>query len=198
MISYLNGKIVHLAPTHVILDLNGIGYLVKITLNTYTQIQGKENTLLYTSLIVKSKNQSVSGFDLYGFSHELEKDIFEKVISVSGIGAGTARMLLSSFKPEEVQHAILSENESLIQSVKGIGPKSAKRMILELKDKIGKVSSEVNISAPLHNTNKDEALNALIALGFNKANAEKVVLKISNSNPSIQLENLIKEALKQL
>lgn len=198
MISYLNGKIVHLAPTHAVLDIHGIGYLVKISLNTFTRIQGKESVLLYTSLVVKNENQSVSGFDLYGFAEELEKDIFEKMISVSGVGAATARMLLSSFKPEEVQHAILTENEVLIQSVKGIGPKSAKRIILELKDKIGKVSSEVIISAPAHNTNKEEALNALVALGFNKANAEKALLKIAAANPAISLEGMIKEALKQL
>jgi holliday junction DNA helicase RuvA len=198
MIAYLNGKIVYKSPTHIIMDMGGFGYLVKISLNTYAKIQHLEQCLLHTSLIVKSENQSVSGFDLYGFADELEKDIFEKMISVSGVGAATARMMLSSFKPEEVQHAILTENEAMIQSVKGIGPKSAKRIILELKDKIGKVSGDVIISAPAHNTSRDEALNALIALGFTKVAVEKTVTKILSSNPSITVEGLIKESLKQL
>lgn len=198
MIAYLNGKIVYKSPTHIIMDMGGFGYLVKISLNTYAKIQHLDQCLLHTSLIVKSENQSVSGFDLYGFADELEKDIFEKMISVSGVGAATARMMLSSFKPEEVQHAILTENEAMIQSVKGIGPKSAKRIILELKDKIGKVSGDVIISTPAHNTSRDEALNALIALGFTKVAVEKTVTKILSSNPSITVEGLIKESLKQL
>jgi Holliday junction DNA helicase RuvA len=140
----------------------------------------------------------VAGFDLYGFAEELEKDIFEKLISVSGVGASIARMMLSSYKPEEIQHAILSENEAMIQSVKGIGPKSAKRIILELKDKIGKVSGDVRISAPSHNTTREEALNALQALGFNKLAVEKVVLKLITSNPNASVEVLIKDSLKLL
>lgn len=198
MLAYLNGKIVQKSPTHIILDIGGIGYLIKITLNTYSAIENKESALFYTSLIVKSENQSVSGFDLYGFASELEKDIFEKVISVSGVGAATARMLLSSFKPEEVQHAILTENEALIQSVKGIGPKSAKRLILELKDKIGKVNIDLQISAAPHNTKREEALNALVALGFVKQNADKVLSKLVSQDPNKTIENLIKEALKLL
>jgi len=135
---------------------------------------------------------------MYGFAEELEKDIFEKMISVSGVGAATARMMLSTFKPEEIQHAILTENESMIQSVKGIGPKSAKRIILELKDKIGKVSGEVIISHPANNTSRDEALNALMALGFAKSAVEKTVTKIITGNPELSVEGLIKESLKQL
>ncbi|MBS1686050.1 MAG: Holliday junction branch migration protein RuvA [Bacteroidetes bacterium] len=198
MIAYLNGKIVYKSPTHVIMDVGGIGYMVKISLHTYAQVQNLDQTLLHISLVVKSENQSVSGFDMYGFSTELEKDIFEKLISVSGVGAATARMMLSSFRPEEVQHAILTENEAMIQSVKGIGPKSAKRLILELKDKIGKVSGDVLISPRSHNTNRDEALNALMALGFTKAAVEKVLTKVSAGDPSLSVEGMIKESLKQL
>ena len=198
MIAYLNGKIVHKSPTHLIMDVGGIGYLVKISLNTYAQVQNLDQTLLHISLIVKSENQSVSGFDMYGFAEELEKDIFEKMISVSGVGAATARMMLSTFRPEEVQHAILTENEAMIQSVKGIGPKSAKRIILELKDKIGKVSGDVMISARAHNTSRDEALNALVALGFVKSSVEKILTKITAGNPGLSIESLIKESLKQL
>jgi Holliday junction DNA helicase RuvA len=198
MIAYLKGKIVFKSPTHLIMDMGGFGYQVKISLNTYTQVQNLESCLLHTSLIVKTENQSVAGFDLYGFAEELEKDIFEKLISVSGVGASIARMMLSSYKPEEIQHAILSENEAMIQSVKGIGPKSAKRIILELKDKIGKVSGDVRISAPSHNTTREEALNALQALGFNKLAVEKVVLKLITSNPNASVEVLIKDSLKLL
>ena len=198
MIAYLNGKIVYKSPTHLIMDVGGIGYMVKISLNTYAQVQNLDQTLLHISLIVKSENQSVSGFDMYGFAEELEKDIFEKMISVSGVGAATARMMLSTFRPEEVQHAILTENEAMIQSVKGIGPKSAKRIILELKDKIGKVSGDVIISARAHNTSRDEALNALVALGFVKSAVEKVLTKISAVDPGLTIEALIKESLKQL
>ena len=198
MIAYLNGKIVHRSPTHLIMDIGGIGYMVKISLNTYTKVQDLESALLHTSLIVKIENQSVAGFDIYGFAEELEKDIFEKMISVSGVGASTARMMLSTFRPEEIQHAILTENEAMIQSVKGIGPKSAKRIILELKDKIGKVSGDVTISVPAHNTSRDEALNALMALGFTKAAVEKTVAKLASANPNMTVESLIKESLKQL
>ena len=180
------------------MDMGGFGYLVRISLNTYAKVQHLDQCLLHTTLIVKNENQSVAGFELYGFAEELEKDIFEKLISVSGVGAATARMMLSTFRPEEVQQAILSENESMIQSVKGIGPKSAKRIILELKDKIGKVSGDVTISTPAHNTSRDEALNALIALGFAKAAVEKVVTKILAGNPGLSIESLIKESLKQL
>ncbi|MCW3125349.1 MAG: ATP-dependent helicase RuvA [Bacteroidetes bacterium] len=198
MIAYLNGKIVHKSPTHLIMDMGGIGYMVKISLNTYAKVQGLDQTLLHISLIVKIENQSVSGFDMYGFADELEKDIFEKMISVSGVGAATARMMLSTFRPEEIQHAILTENEAMIQSVKGIGPKSAKRIILELKDKIGKVSGDVIISARAHNTSRDEALNALVALGFVKSAVEKVLTKITAGDPTLSVESLIKESLKQL
>lgn len=198
MIAYLKGKLVHKSPTHVVLDLNGLGYLVKITLHTYSAIQSAEECLLHTSLVVKSENQSVSGFDLYGFATELEKDIFEKMISVSGVGAATARMMLSTFRPEEVQQAILTENEPMIQSVKGIGPKSAKRIILELKDKIGKVSGEVKITATPQNNVREEALVALLALGFNKAAIEKTVNRLMQAQPDSTVETLIKESLKQL
>jgi Holliday junction DNA helicase RuvA len=198
MIAYLNGKIVHKSPTHLIMDMGGMGYMVKISLNTYAKVQHLEQCLLHTSLIVKSENQSVSGFEIYGFADELEKDIFEKMISVSGVGAATARMMLSTFRPEEIQQAILTENEAMIQSVKGIGPKSAKRIILELKDKIGKVSGDVSISRQANNTSRDEALNALLALGFTKAAVEKIITKIISGNPTLSVEGLIKESLKQL
>lgn len=172
--------------------------MVKISLNTFEKIQHLEVCRLHTSLIVKIENQSVSGFDLYGFFEELEKDLFEKLISVSGVGAATARMMLSSYKPDEIKNAILTENEAMIQSIKGIGPKSAKRIILELKDKVGKISGDAILTSAPNNTMKEEALSALIALGFNKQTADKVLVKLQSGSSTWSVEGLIKEALKQL
>jgi Holliday junction DNA helicase RuvA len=198
MIAYLSGKITFKCPTHIYLETGGIGYMVKISLNTYERVQSLETCRLHTSLVVKIENQSVSGYDLYGFFEEGEKDLFEKLISVSGVGASTARMMLSSFKSDEIKQAILTENEAMIQSIKGIGPKSAKRLILELKDKVGKMSTEA-ISAPMgYNIVKEEALSALVALGFNKQASEKLLTKMLSSNSGLSVEALIKEALKQL
>jgi Holliday junction DNA helicase RuvA len=198
MIAYLSGKITFKSPTHIFLETGGIGYMVKISLNTYEKIQTLDNCLLQTSLIVKNENQSVSGFELYGFFEEQEKDLFEKLISVSGVGASTARVMLSSFKPDEIRTAILGENEALIQSIKGIGPKSAKRIILELKDKVGKMSAGAVLVSTPNNTMKEEALSALIALGFNKQAAEKVIGKLQANGDARNVEGLIKEALKLL
>jgi Holliday junction DNA helicase RuvA len=172
--------------------------MVKISLNTFEKIQHLDSCRLHTSLVVKIENQSVSGFDLYGFFEESEKELFEKLISVSGVGAATARMMLSSFKPDEIKNAILSENEAMIQSIKGIGPKSAKRIILELKDKVGKLSGDQILISTPNNTMKEEALSALLALGFNKQAADKVLARLQSSSNSWSVEGLIKEALKLL
>jgi len=198
MIAYLSGKITYKSPTHIFLETGGIGYMVKISLNTFEKIQHLDSCRLQTSLIVKNENQSVSGFELYGFFEEQEKDLFEKLISVSGVGASTARVMLSSFKPDEIRTAILGENEALIQSIKGIGPKSAKRIILELKDKVGKMSTEALLVSTPNNTMKEEALSALVALGFNKQAAEKVIGRLQSGGGERNVEGLIKEALKLL
>jgi Holliday junction DNA helicase RuvA len=198
MIAYLGGKITFKSPTHIFLETGGIGYMVKISLNTFEKIREMNDCRLHTSLIVKNENQSVSGFDLYGFYDEQEKDLFEKLISVSGVGASTARMMLSTFKPDEIRNAILMEDEATIQSIKGIGPKSAKRIILELKDKVGKATGEHILGKTANNTMRDEALFALIALGFNKNIAEKTILKVLSNGESGSVEILIKEALKLL
>ena len=198
MIAYLNGKITFKSHTHIFLETGGIGYMVKISLNTYERIQQLDHCQLHTSLVVKNENQSVAGFDLYGFFEETEKDLFEKLISVSGVGASTARMMLSTFKPDEIRNAIWTENETMIQSIKGIGPKSAKRIILELKDKVGKVPAGHPISPAPDNRIREEALFALLALGFNKQAAEKVILKLMSNQPAMSVEQVIKEALKLL
>jgi Holliday junction DNA helicase RuvA len=203
MIAYLNGKLAYKNPTYVVIDINGLGYKVNISLNTYSSVQNLESARLFTSMVVKNEGQNLSGFDLYGFAEESERELFELLISVNGVGASTARVMLSSFKPEDIRNAILSENEGLIQSIKGIGPKTAKRVILELKDKVVKSGGSAGLGAlPLtntpHNTNRDEALSALVALGFQKQAAEKVLMKIVVSNSGAAVEVLIKEALKQL
>ncbi|HWB65195.1 MAG TPA: Holliday junction branch migration protein RuvA [Chitinophagales bacterium] len=198
MIAYLNGKITFKSPTHILMEIGGIGYLVKISLNTFEKIQHLDSCRLNTAMVVKNENQSVSGFELYGFYEDTEKELFEKLISVSGIGASTARVMLSTFKPDEIRQAILTENEVMIQSIKGIGPKSAKRVILELKDKVGKVSEGQILTVPQSNTMKEEALFALLALGFNKQAAEKVLAKLTANGAGASVEGLIKEALKLL
>lgn len=198
MIAYLSGKITFKSATHIFLETGGIGYMLKISLNTYEKVQHLDNCKLHTALVVKNENQSVAGFDLYGFYEEGEKDLFERLISVSGVGASTARMMLSTFKPDEIRNAILTENEAMIQSIKGIGPKSAKRLILELKDKVGKAGPEQVLAFSTNNTMKEEALSALLALGFNKAAAEKVLQKLLSTGENRSIESLIKEALKLL
>lgn len=198
MIAYLNGKITFKSPTHITMEMGGIGFLVKISLHTFEKVRGLDSCVLHTSLIVKNEGQSLSGYDLFGFFEESEKDLFEKLISVSGIGANTARMMLSSFRADEIKNAILTENEALIQSIKGVGPKTAKRVILELKDKVGKASAEQLLVPAANNMVKDEALSALLALGFNKQAADKVLTKIMGSGRDTTVESLIKEALKHL
>ncbi len=198
MIAYLKGKITFKSPTHVFIETGGMGYMVKISLNTYASVHELEVCTLHTSLVVKNDGQNLAGFDLYGFFEESEKELFEKLISVSGVGAATARMMLSTFRPDEIRQAILSENEAMIQSIKGIGPKSAKRIILELKDKMGKPATGHILQTTQGNTLKEEALSALVALGFSKQAGDKILIKLMGSGNEWSVEGLIKEALKQL
>ncbi|MCO5280034.1 MAG: Holliday junction branch migration protein RuvA [Chitinophagales bacterium] len=200
MIAYLSGKLTHKSPTYVIVENAGFGFKVNISLNTYSAIQQVENVKLHTSLIVKNEGQSLSGYELYGFAEETEKDLFEMLISISGIGASTARIMLSAHKPDDIKQAIVLENEMLIQSIKGIGPKTAKRVILELKDKVSKagVTTTATLTNSLHNSAREEALYALIALGYQKAQVEKVLMKIIAENPGSPVETLVKAALKSL
>jgi Holliday junction DNA helicase RuvA len=193
MITHIQGKLTEKNPTDVVIDCNGVGYLLNISLHTYSQIPDAENLRLYTHLQVKEDSHT-----LYGFSSLAERDIFRLLISVSGIGASTARTMLSSLTPKQVREAIASENVSLIQSVKGIGLKTAQRVIIELKDKVLKVYDIDEAAYISNNTNKDEALSALEVLGFTKKQAEKVIDKILNNQPEANVETLIKEALKNL
>lgn len=194
MYAYLQGKLTYKTPAQVYLDVNGVGYEVNISLHTYSQIQNLEVGKLYTHLQVKE-----DGHVLYGFYDKIEKEMFVMLIAVSGIGAATARMMLSSLKPDEVSRAILQGNIKLLESVKGIGRKTAERLVLELKDKLGKHSFDSSFSSPLGNILEQDALNALIALGISRSQAEQAIQKIILAEPSVSLlEDLIKKALKAI
>ena len=193
MITHLEGKLVEKNPTDVVIDCNGVGYFINISLNTFSQIPDREHLKLYTYLQVREDSHS-----LYGFSSKTEREIFKLLISVSGIGANTARTMLSSLTPEQVKEGIASEDVALIQSVKGIGLKTAQRVIIDLKDKVLKVYGIDELSLLPNNTHKDEALSALDVLGFNKKQSEKVVEKILKIQPDADVEQIIKEALKNL
>ncbi|MCA0130973.1 Holliday junction branch migration protein RuvA [Winogradskyella alexanderae] len=193
MITHLEGKLVEKNPTDIVIDCNGVGYFINISLHTFSQIPDGENIKLYTYLQVREDSHS-----LYGFSSKAEREIFKLLISVSGIGANTARTMLSSLSPEQVKEGIASEDVALIQSVKGIGAKTAQRVIIDLKDKVLKVYGIDELSLIPNNTNKDEALSALEVLGFNKKQSEKVIDKILKAQPDALVEQIIKEALKNL
>lgn len=196
MIAYLSGRLVFKDPTYVIIDVGGIGYEVKISLQTYSKIKDEEQIRLLTFLQIKEDAHT-----LYGFKEEAEKRLFLLLISINGVGPGTGLMILSSLNTEEIEHAILSGDVATIQHVKGIGVKTAQRIILELKDKVGKGTSESS-ATPLgflksSNKTRDEALQALITLGFPKAVAEKnVALVLKKTTGEISLEDLIKASLK--
>lgn len=196
MIAYLNGSLVFKDPTYVIIDVGGIGYQVKISLQTYSRIKDEEQIKLLTYLQIKEDAHT-----LYGFREENEKRLFLLLISINGVGANTGLMILSSLSTEEVEQAILSGNVATIQAVKGIGTKTAQRIILELKDKIGKPSSSEPSSLfgtqRLNTKIQEEALQALITLGFPKAVAEKNIAQVvKKTSGEISLEDLIKASLK--
>ena len=193
MITHLEGKLVEKNPTNLVIDCNGIGYFVNISLHTFSQIPDKEHLKLYTYLQIRE-----DAHNLYGFSSKVEREIFKLLMSVSGIGANTARTMLSSLTPDQVKEGIASGDVALIQSVKGIGAKTAQRVIIDLKDKIIKIYSIDELSLAQNNTNKDEALSALDVLGFNKKQSEKIIDKIITTHPNAAVEQIIKEALKNL
>ena len=193
MITHLEGKLVEKNPTDVVIDCNGVGYFLHISLHTFSQIPDQEHLRLYTYLQVREDAHS-----LYGFSSKIEREIFKLLLSVSGVGASTARGMLSSLTPDQVKEAIASSDVHTIQSVKGIGAKTAQRVILDLKDKVLKVYGLDEVSLTSNNTNKGEALSALEVLGFTKKQSEKVVDRIVSNNPNASVEAIIKEALKNL
>ena len=193
MITHIEGKLVEKNLTDVVIDCNGVGYLLNISLHTYSQIPDKEKLKLYTHFIVREDSNT-----LYGFSSVAEREIFKLLISVNGVGASTARTMLSSLTPIQVREGIAVGDVALIQSIKGIGAKTAQRVILDLKDKILKVYDIDEVSVKQNNTVKEEALSALEVLGFIRKQSERIIDKIITNNPNANVETIIKEALKNL
>lgn len=194
MYSFISGKIVEKTPTHLVLETGGIGYFINISLNTFTEIGDVENVKIHTHLVVREDAQL-----LYGFTAESERELFRRLISVSGVGANTARLILSSLSPAELTDAIISGNAPVLQSVKGIGGKTAQRIVVDLKDKLGKESGGPEKLEIPHNTKKEEALSGLIILGFNKNAANKAINRVlKEAGTELSVEELIKNSLKIL
>ena len=193
MIHHLNGRLVEKNPTHLVVECGGVGYFVNISLHTYSSVPNQEQIRIYTYLQVRE-----DAHILYGFWTQAEREVFKLMISVSGVGASTARTMLSSLTPEQVCEAIAREDVRAIQSIKGIGAKTAQRVILDLKDKILKIYELDEVSQVANNTNKQEALSALEVLGFGIKQAEKAVETVLKQDPSMSVENIIKLALKNL
>lgn len=193
MITQVRGRLVEKSATEVVVDCNGVGYLLHISLNTFSSLPADENVVLYTHLSIREDAHT-----LFGFINKTEREIFKLLISVSGVGPSIARTMCSSMTSEEIQNAIASENVKLIQSVKGIGVKTAQRVIVDLKDKILKTFDIDAISFAKSNTNKDEALSALEVLGFQRKQSDKIVTSILKENPDATVEQIIKLSLKNL
>lgn len=193
MITHLRGKLVEKNPTYVVVECNGVGYLAHISLNTFSKLPEDEAVFLYTYLSIKEDSNT-----LYGFASKIEREIFKLLISVSGVGPSIARTMSSSMTTEEIQHAIASSDVEKIQSVKGIGAKTAQRVIIDLKDKIIKTYGIDEISVSQSNTTKDEALSALEVLGFTNKQSERVLDRVLKEDATVSVENLIKQALKNL
>ena len=193
MITQLTGRLVEKSPTEVVIDCNGIGYMVHISLHTFSQLNNDENIKLFTHLQVKEDSHT-----LFGFFTIIERAIFQQLISVSGIGASTARTMLSSLEPHQIQRAIISEDLATIKSVKGIGLKTAQRVLIELKDKMLNLFDSDEIQVLSNNTIKEEALSALEVLGYSRKQSEKVIDNVNQSSPDSSVEALIKAALNKL
>jgi Holliday junction DNA helicase RuvA len=193
MIAHIQGKIVEKTPTEVVIDCGGVGYLISISLHTYSLLPSNDFVKLFTHQIIKEDQHS-----LFGFAEKSEKELFKLLITVSGIGAGIARTMLSSLEPKQIIQALANGNVATVQSIKGIGAKTAQRAILDLKDKVLKIYDLQEVSFTPSNTNKDEALSALEVLGFVRKSSEKLVEKIVAENPDATAEAIIKLALKNL
>jgi Holliday junction DNA helicase RuvA len=193
MIEHLQGKLVEKTPTQVIIDCGGVGYQVNISLHTYSLLPNADFIKLFTHLQIKEDAHT-----LFGFMEKSEREIFKMLLSVSGIGASIARTMLSSLDPKQITNAIASADVVTIQSIKGIGSKTAQRVILDLKEKVVKLYDLDEVSMSQSNTNRDEALSALEVLGFVRKASEKVVEKIVKEDPEASVESIIKKALKNL
>ena len=193
MIAQIKGKLIEKYPTHVIIDCNGLGYMVNISLHTYGQLGDDEAIKLFTHLQIKEDSHT-----LFGFFQPIERTVFRLLISISGIGASIARTMLSSMSPIEIQHAILTENLAAIKAVKGIGLKTVQRVLIELKDKVQKIEGNDEIPILQSNRTKEEALSALEVLGYPRRQSEKVIDNILQSTPDSSIEEVIKIALNKL
>ncbi|MGI8636669.1 MAG: Holliday junction branch migration protein RuvA [Segetibacter sp.] len=194
MIAFVRGKFAVKNPAQVVVDVNGVGYECQISLNTYSTISNQDSGQLFTYVHITENNQT-----LYGFAENSEKELFTQLISVSGVGAATARMMLSGMKPDEIIKAIVQSNARLLESIKGIGRKTAERLCLELKEKLSKNLNDAILTSSLSNKVEIDALNALISLGIPKPNAEKALKNVvDTSDGNIKLEDLIKKALKNI
>jgi holliday junction DNA helicase RuvA len=193
MIAYLSGLFTYKSPALVYVETGGIGYEVNITLNTYTEIQNQEKGTLYTYFQVKEDAHT-----LYGFSNMAEKTMFVKLIGINGVGAATARIMLSSLKPDDITRAIVQNNTRLLEGIKGIGKKTAERIVLELKDKLNKNDATNLNSSLIYNTLEQDALNALLGLGIGRQQAENAVKKVISTEDNQNLEQLIKKALQSI
>jgi len=193
MFEFIQGEMAELNPALVVIQAGGIGYCIHISLNTYSALSGKKQAKVLTHQIIRDDAHT-----LYGFATSTERELFRNLLSVSGVGASTAMMMLSSLSPDEISLAIAGNNVNLLKSVKGIGLKTAQRIIIDLKDKVGKAASGEQILIPADNTILNEALSALVMLGFTKKDAEPVLEKIIREHPGSNLETVIKLTLKRL
>lgn len=193
MYEYIRGNIADINPANIIIEAGGIGYFINISLNSYSQLSGKTEAKLFLHQIVRE-----DAHILYGFANVNERELFRHLISVNGVGASTANMMLSSLSPEELKAAVATENVNVLKAVKGIGAKTAQRIIIDLKDKLGKLPETGQILPTTDNTIQIESLSALVMLGFAKRDAEKTVSKILQEQPDATVESVIKQALKRL
>lgn len=193
MYEFIRGTIADLNPASIIIEAGGIGYFVNISLNTYSKLNGKKEALLLVHQVVRE-----DAHILFGFAEKSERDLFRNLISVNGVGASTAIMMLSSLTADEIIAAVTTENVAVLKAVKGIGAKTAQRIIIDLKDKLGKVSETSQILLSPDNTIRNESLSALVMLGFAKKDAEKVVSRLLQEEPEATVESVIKKALKRL
>jgi Holliday junction DNA helicase RuvA len=193
MIDYIKGTITQITPAFIIIETGGVGYFINISLTTFSKLEGKSELKMLVHEVIRE-----DAHQLYGFADQEERDIFRLLISVSGVGASTARMMLSSLSPAEIEKSIIGSDADLLKSVKGIGLKTAQRIIVDLRDKIGKQAGSGEIFAFADNTRRDEALSALVMLGFAKGAVSKVLDKIVREEKNLTVEEIIKRALKNL
>ena len=191
MYEFIEGEFIEKSPAHLIVKANHFAYYIHISVFTYSQVSNQTNGRIYLHFVVREDAQM-----FYGFSSREEREIFKSLISVSGVGANTSRLILSSLSPEEVTQAILAGNVAVLQSIKGIGAKSAQRIIVDLKDKVGKGAGIDELFFSQDNTSREEALSALVALGFPKKSIEKILTRILSEQPELSVEQVVKAALK--